>query len=66
MSKKLLLLMLHTLIDDNGRVVFQFTGCDDLLIDVSDGTFAIGDEFVERWDAFQYLRDNYDVLENIC
>lgn len=66
MSEKLLLLMLHTLLDDNGQVVFQFTGRDDLLIDVSDGTFAIGDEFVERGDAFQYLSDNYDVLEDIC
>ena len=31
MSEKLLLLMLHTLIDDNGQVVFQFTGRDDLV-----------------------------------
>lgn len=66
MSEKLLLLMLHTLIDDNGQVVFQFIGRDDLLIDVYDRTFAIGDEFVERGDAFQYLSDNYDVLEDIC
>lgn len=66
MSEKLLLLMLHTLLDDNGQVVFQFIGRDDLLIDVSDGTFAIGDEFVERGDALQYLSDNYDVLEDIC
>lgn len=66
MSEKLLLLMLHTLLDDNGQVVFQFIGRDDLLIDVSDGTFAIGDEFVERVDAFQYLSDNYDVLVDIC
>ncbi len=66
MSEKLLLLMLHTLLDDNGQVVFQFIGRDDLLIDVSDGTFAIGDEFVERGDAFQYLSDNYDVLVDIC
>lgn len=36
MSEKLLLLMPHTLIDDNGQVVFQ------------------------------YLSDNYDVLEDIC
>lgn len=66
MSEKLLLLMLHTLIDDNGQVVFQFTGRDDLLIDVYGGAFAIGDEFVERGAAFQYLSDNYDVLEDIC
>ena len=65
MSEKLLLLMLHTLIDDNGQVVFQFIGRDDLLIDVYGGTFAIGDEFVERVDAFQYLSDNYDVLVDI-
>lgn len=66
MSEKLLLLMLHTLLDDEGQVVFQFIGRDDLLIDVSDGTFAIGDEFVERGDALQYLSDNYDVLVDIC
>lgn len=66
MSEKLLLLMLHTLLDDGGQVVFQFIGRDDLLIDVSDGTFAIGDEFVERGDAFRYLSNNYDVLEDIC
>lgn len=66
MSEKLLLLMLRTLIDDNGQVVFQFTGRDDLLIDVYGGTFAIGDEFVERGAAFQYLSDNYDVLVDIC
>lgn len=58
--------MLHTLLDDNGQVVFQFIGRDDLLIDVSDGTFAVGDEFVERGDALQYLSDNYDVLVDIC
>lgn len=66
MSEKLLLLMLHTLLDDEGQVVFQFIGRDDLLIDVFDGTFAIGGEYVERGDAFQYLSDNYDVLEDIC
>lgn len=54
------------LIDDNRQVVFQFTGRDDLLIDVYGGTFAIGDEFVERGAAFQYLSDNYDVLVDIC
>lgn len=65
MSEKLLLLMLQVLLDDEGQVVFQFTERDNLLIDVTDGTFMIGGLEVVREDAFHYLSANYDVLENI-
>lgn len=65
MHKKLLILMLQVLLDDEGQVVFQFIERDNLLIDVTDGTFMVGGVEVGREDAFHYLSDNYDVLENI-
>ena len=65
MSEKLLLLMLHSLLDDGCRVMFQFSKADDLTIDVSDHTFIIGDNYISRGEAFAYLSENYDQLVDI-
>lgn len=66
MSEKLLLLMLHSLLDDSCQVVFQFSKADDLMIDVSDHIFIIGDDYLSREEAFAYLSENYDQLVDIC
>lgn len=66
MSEKLLLLMLHSLLDGGCQVVFQFSKADDLMIDASDHTFIIGDDYVSRGEAFEYLSENYDQLVDIC